>query len=174
MPLFRKSLPAEERAAALRYYQESLKVLAFHEKEADRYNEEAASFQDGPQDPEAVLSLIAAADRQVQACQEALRRHESLQTPQVAAGHFSSWRTVLDWTLKWSKANREALSLMSKGEDPSAANARSYRNVVSDFERVADGKSRDLLKRLEITQDDYSRLVSAVNAASDAENWNPA
>lgn len=173
MALFRKSLPPQERAAALRYYEESLKVLAFHEKETDRYNEAALRFQSGPQDSEAALSLIRAAERQILAGEEALRRHGSLPAPQVAADHFSSWKTVLAWTVKWTKANREALSLMSQGEDPSAVNAGSYRNVVSDFERVADGKSRDFLKRLEITQDDYSRLLRAVKVASDAEDWNP-
>jgi hypothetical protein len=148
--------------------------LAFHEEEADRYNDEALRFQSGSKDSEAIRSLMTAADRQILANEEALRRHESLDAPQVAADHFSTWRAVLDYTVKWGEANREALSLMSQGRDPSAANAASYLGVVADFQRMADGKSRNLLKRLQITTDEHSRLLHAVRRASEAENWDPA
>jgi hypothetical protein len=175
MPFFRKSLPAEEREAALRYYEGSLKVSAFHEKEADTYNEELIRFQNSPQEAADLAALSAAAERLIIASEEALRRHASLESeaPPVAAADFSSWHSVFDRTVKWSKANREALRLVSLGQDASSANAPSYLNLVSYFQRIAEGKSRDLLKRMQITQDDYARVSSAVKIALGEEDWSP-
>ena len=175
MPFFRRSLPAEEREAALRYYEGSLKVSAFHEKEADRYNEELNSIQDSPQDAAHLAALMRAAERLAIACEEALRRHASLesQAPPVATADFSSWHSVFEMTAGWSKANHEALRLLSLGQDSSSANARSRLNVVNDLRRIAEGKSRELLKRLQVTERDYARLVGAAKVALDEESWNP-
>lgn len=175
MPFFRRSLPAEEREAALRYYEGSLKVSAFHEKEADRYNEELIRFQDSPEDAAGLAALIRAAERLIIACEEALRRHASLesQVPSSATADFSSWHSVFEMAVGWSKANHEALRLLSLGQDASSANAASYLNLVSEFQRIAEGKSRDLLKRMQITEDDYARLLSDVRIALEQEDWSP-
>lgn len=175
MPFFRRSLPVEEREAALGYYKGKLKVSAFHEKEADRYNEEAVRFQHSPQAAAHLSSLMQAAERLILASKEAVRRHASLesQAPPVATADFSSWHSVFEWTVEWSKANHEALRLLSLGQDGSSANARSYLNAVSEFQRIAEGKSRELLKHMQITQDDYARLLGGAKASLDEQNWIP-
>ncbi len=162
-----------EREAALRYYAEFLKVLAFHEKESDRYNDDGTRFQNGLQSPEDIRLLMEAAERLTRASEEAFKRHEALPpVPQVASDHFSSWQVVLDWTVQWSDANHEALRLMSLGQDRTAANAQSYQAALMDLQRVAERKSSDLLKWLQLNQADASRLVA--QAALALEDWDPA
>jgi len=171
---FRRSLRVAEREAALRYYTEFLKVLAFHERESDRYNEEGIRFQNGLQGLADIRLLMKAAERLTRASEEAHRRHDALQplVPQVASDHFSSWQGVLDWTVKWSNANHEALRLMSLGQDRTAANAQSYQAVVMDLQAAAERKSSNLLRRVQLDQADASRLVA--QAALALDDWNPA
>jgi hypothetical protein len=165
-------LPIAERKAVLDYYTEFLKVLAFHEKEADRYNEEGMRFQNGQQGIGDIEVLMKAAQRLTVASEESLRRLEALpQVPEPASKHFASWQGVLDWTVKWSSANHEALRLMSLGQDRSAANAQSYHAVLMDLQAAAERKSSDLLSHLELTQSDASRLLA--QAALSLGDWSP-
>lgn len=173
MPLFRRPLPADERKEALRHYGEFLKVLAFHEKESEAYNQQAIRFQNSPQGGADIRRLVRAAERLTRASEEAHRRHEALApVPQAAYDHFSSWQGVLAWTIKWSNANLEALQLMSLGEDTTAANASSYQGVLMDLESAAERRSSDLLKRLQLSQANASRLVA--QAALALADWDPA
>src|SRR5215208_3668296 len=119
MSLFRKSLSQADRDAALNYYESFLIVLAFHESEADRYNQEVVAFQNGMQDFSALGRLLTASERQTAANEETQRRLGEMasQLPQLAADHHSSWQGVLDWTTKWSRANSEAIKMMMAGKD---------------------------------------------------------
>ena len=174
MPLFRKPLSPADRDGALRYYREFLKVLAFLDKESDRYNKEAVKIQAGGLRPSDVELCIAAADRMTKASEEAAKRHQALQPLAIPAvsDHFESWQGVLEWTVEWSSANRNSLRLMSLGQDRTAANASSYQAALAELQHGAEGKSSDLLKRLQLTQTDASRLVA--DAALSLDDWNPA
>ena len=81
MPLFGKPFSPADHDGALRYYREFLKVLAFHEKESARYNEEAVRFHNGGLRPSDAAPSIAAAERMAKASDEVAKGLQALHPP---------------------------------------------------------------------------------------------
>jgi len=165
----------EERETILAYLAEEVKLAAFQDLEAGRYNDAATKYggavvPGGPQ----VSELLSAGRRLLQVADELVSRHSGLgPVPDEAAGAYFAWQGTYMQYQEWASAVVSALEGLEAGVSPNVDRVQQLFVQMEKTRKGAENEERKLVGRLRLRAEDWRVLMQDAQTAAKAEEWQP-
>jgi len=173
-----RKLDREEFNRSLEYLEESYKLTAFQEKEADIYNEALTRYLPSlASDGHSAKEMLKVAERFKKAAHLLLTRSRQLVRVPESVGllHLAWQKTFSDYTA-WIDAQYAAYSAIAEGKPPFAERVQTLLRQQEESHRKALQEKKKLLKLPRangLAASDIQMFIDKAFAAAEAENWQP-
>ena len=168
-------IPPEERETILAYLTEEVKLAAFQDLEAGRYNDAATKYGgDVVPGGSQVSELLSAARRLLQAADELLRRHSGLgSVPDEATRAYFAWQGTYMQYQEWASAVVAAYEGLEAGVLPNVDRVQYLLVQMEKTRKAAENEEGKLMRRLRLRAEDARVLMQDALTAAKAEGWQP-
>ena len=168
-------IPPEERETILAYLTEEVKLAAFQDLEAGRYNDAATKYGgDVRPGGSQVSALLPAARRLLKAADELVGRHSGLgPVPDVAAGAYFTWQKTYMQYQEWVSGVVSVYEGLEAGILPDVGRVQHLLVESEKTRKVAESEEAKLMRRLKLRAEDWRVFVQEAQTAAKAERWEP-
>jgi hypothetical protein len=167
----------DERRKCIAYLEEQWKIQSFQKKESDFYDNSVINFSSSSvTDSRVAKEMRRATSRLVQSINESLKRLRSISSvPDAASRAWHDWELRYSDYLAWATVQMAiGDALLSNQAHAEAQFGRLNKLALQRDEslRKAMVETIKLMRRLELTEDEHSRLFQVAEDAL-KENWQP-
>ena len=166
---------AEERETILAYLTEEVKLAAFQDLEAGRYNDAATKYGgDVRPGGSQVSALLPAARWLLKAADELVGRHSGLgPVPDVAAGAYFTWQKTYMQYQEWASGIVSVYEGLEAGILPDVGRVQHLLVESEKTRKAAESEEGKLMRRLKLRGEEWRVLMQDAQAAVKAEEWQP-
>ena len=168
-------IPPEERDTILAYLTEEVKLAAFQDLEAGRYNDAATKYGgDVRPGGSQVSGLLSAARRLLKAADELVGRHSGLgPVPDVATRAYFAWQGTYMQYQEWASAVVATLEGLEAGVIPNVERVQHLFVQMEKTRKAAESQETKLIRRLRLRAEDWRVLMQDAQTAAKGEKWQP-
>lgn len=168
-------IPSEERETILAYLTEEVKLAAFQDLEAGRYNDAATKYGgDVRPGSSQVSELLPAARRLLKAADELVGRHSGLgPIPDEANRAYFAWQGTYMQYQEWASAVVSAYEGLEAGVLPNVDRVQHLLVEMEKARKAAENEQGKLMKRLKLRAEDWRVFMQDAQTAAKAERWEP-
>jgi len=169
-------IPPEERETTLAYLAQELKLAAFQDLEAGRYNDAVTKYGgDVRPGGSQVSALLPAARRLLKAADELVGRHSGFgPVPDAAAGAYFTWQRTYMQYQEWASGIVSVYEGLEAGILPDAGRVQHLLAESEKTRKAAENEEGKLMRRLKLQGEEWRVLMQGAQSAVKAERWEPA